>query len=176
MAGQAGYRASVFVNTFGPNNATVLLRAHRWSVDWKIDDFDTTSFINWGLGQYTGGVTDFDLAFDCFWFQSDNPHSVLTNHIIPGITVSIRIRYAPAMSLAAPNANVAATNDVPGYYFNRCLITNCHTETSVRDTIRYNFSARVSVETADDLSILAIPGTPMNFDGISQLGFTKFPS
>lgn len=176
MAGQAGYRAAVFVDTFGENNATTLLRAHRWSVDWKIDDFDTTSFINWGVGQYTGGLTDFDLAFDCFWYQADNPHSALTNHIIPGITVSIRIRYAPAMSLAQPNNNVAANTDVPGYFFNRCLVTNCHTETSVRDTIRYNFTARVSAESLFDVAVLQIPGTPLNFGGAVGIGFIKVPS
>lgn len=176
MAGAAGYRASVYVSAFNGN--LVVLRAHRWALDWKVDDFDTTSFINWGIGQYTGGLTDFDLAFDCFWYGPDNPHARLRVDIMPGQFVQIRVRFAPSINVATPNIVPAANVNVPGYYFTRCLITHCHSETAVRDVIRFNFTARVSVEEDGDWGAITTPigDTDGNAIGATAYSNSKFPT
>lgn len=110
-------------------------RASRWSVDWKVDDFDTTTFENFDVGIYTPGISDFTLSLDAFWDTSENPFAAPLS-LIPGETVYVTIQFDKDATLTAAE-----------YQFPNVLVVDFRTEGSVRDVLRCSLTGKVSAYT-----------------------------
>lgn len=126
MPGLSGHHARILVND---NNN---YRATRWSVDWKVEDFDTTTFENFDVGIYTPGLNDFTVSFDAFWDTADNPFNAPLS-IVPGETIRLRIQFDKSLDLT-PAA----------WEFQRVLVVDCRSEGAVRDVVRLSFLGKVT--------------------------------
>lgn len=135
MAALAGFLGRIIVN--GTN-----LHAYHWTIDAKVDDFDVTTFENFGVGQYEAGIADFDISFDAYYDPVDNPFNGPLN-LTPGFFAAITIRYNKA----------GATQS---WTFPNVLITSVHNETGVRDVIRYTVTGKASV-----LASNQVPSEPL---------------
>jgi len=119
MPAISGHHARVAINATN-------WRASRWSVDWKVDDFDTTTFENFNVGVYTPGIYDYTISLDAFWDTIQNPFSAPLS-MGPGQSVSITIQY-----------------DKASWTFPNVLIVDCRNETSVRDVVRLSLTGKAS--------------------------------
>lgn len=116
----------------GPNGT--VWRAHRWSVDWKVDDFDTLTFENYHVGVYTAGVTDYTVTFDAFWDTAQNPFAGNAGlGLVPGSTTKVEILFHKAGTLTSAS-----------FSFPEVLVVDARVETSVRDVIRLNFTGKAT--------------------------------
>ena len=106
------------------------LRAHHWSVDWKSEAFDVTTLENFGNSGYLPGLYDADVTFDAFYDSNDNPF-VNPPSLTPGSYVNITIFYVKN------NLNLA-------WILTYVLCTSIHSETGVRDVVRYSFTGKLS--------------------------------
>lgn len=125
MGAVAGYLARVRINSTN-------LRASRWSVAWKVDEFDTTTFENFGMGQYTPGLLDFDISFDAFYDPLDNPFQPALS-LQPGLYASLQIIYDKTGLLSTGT-----------WVFPNVLLCTVNNDTSPRDVIRFSVTAKAS--------------------------------
>lgn len=118
-------------------NGQFVYRAYRWSVDWKCDDYDTTTFENMDMGTYTPGIYDYTITFDGFWDTTISPFAD-EFALRPGrdlrtnTTVSVRIQYAKG------NQTVAQ------FMFPTVLIVDARAEAAVRDAHRLSFTGKAT--------------------------------
>lgn len=135
MAGFSGHTAIVRVN--GAN-----LEAHRYSVDWKIQDFDVTSFTNVNFGEYTSGLADVDISFDAFYDSTDNPFGAPIS-LIPGTIVSIVI-----------TLDTSGVHSTGTWNFPKTLLTSVRQESGVRDTVHYSVTGKTTVKTTGQIPVM----------------------
>lgn len=137
MAANPGYLATLIIGA-------TTMHATRFTVAWKVDEFDVTTFANYGGGQYASGISDWDLSFDAFYDTSDNPFSNAVN-IVPGAQLAVRVQF---------NRNLGNN---PGWYFPNVLFLTVNNDSSVRDVIRYSVTAKASILTQIQANNLVIP-------------------
>lgn len=139
MAILAGFGGRITVNG-------TVLRAHHWSVDWKVEDFDITTFENFGVGSYLPGLIDADVTFDAYYDTVDNPFSAPIA-IAPGTYDALVITYI--------KGNAAITWTLPNV-----LCVTVHSETGVRDVIRYTYTGKFSGTGTSGVAVITNQVTP----------------
>ncbi len=138
MPSVAGFRNRVRVNA-------AVLRANHWTVSWKVDDFEVSTFGNKGACVYVPGMTDYTISVDGFWDTTDNPFS-RSMDLTPGVYPSLSIEL---------DKNRATTTSV--WNFLVVLITEVRMDSSARDVIRLNFTAKSSASVIDQTPYVTIP-------------------
>lgn len=138
----AGYKGRLVIDSAA---GAMTLTLNRWSVDWVSDSMDVTSTENNAYEGFLSGVKDLTINFDGFFDTKANPFGGVIE-LTPGNYYSISLYY---------DKNDMGSNR---WFLNSILCTEVHSETSVRDTVRYSFVGKFS-EYRDD--------SPA-FDGVLQ--------
>lgn len=122
-----------------------VLRAYHWAVDWKVDEFDASCFENFGMGSYQTGLKDYDISFDAYWDEADNPFAAPLL-IAPGGVDSMIIQYRKA------------NTSTQIWSFPTVVFITVHSETGVRDIVRYTVTAKASGTVPNVTNAVAVSG------------------
>jgi hypothetical protein len=144
MAIIAGYLG--FVEIADRNNILRSFHATRWSVDWRVDAIDTSSFMNFGWATYDPGVVDYDISIDFIYDPVDNPggRPILT----PG--TSVRAVLWTVEGLA-----------VERFFFPRMIIGDVRLDDSIRDVLRFSITGKANhMNFASSVVFIRQPGRP----------------
>ncbi len=133
-------------------SSLLILRAYRWSVDWREEVHDVTTFDNFdpyatsaldtttnqhftsfGGGQYLHGIGDFDISLDAYWDVDDNPFHNATHRLVPGMFGGVQIEYDKTSALTSGT-----------WYFPETILCAVRTDGAVRDVIRMSLQLRAT--------------------------------
>jgi hypothetical protein len=128
MAILTGYLGFVRFNNQGTGLSS--FHATHWTVDWRVDPIDTSTFINSGVGTYTPGVFDYDITVDFIYDTLDNAFAVKTN-FTPGFDVETELFLIEG-------------NVTQRFYFPKVMISNMRIDDSIRDVVRYSMTGRAN--------------------------------
>ncbi len=142
MPALAGFRGRITVN------GTTMLRAHRVSINQKVDEFDVTAFENNANGDYIAGIQDFDITIDAYYDPTDNPFTTPLNLVPGAILTSVVIKLNKALGA------------VQQYSFPSLLVVTCNQEFGVRDTVHYSITAKQRNNNDAVPASGSVPSTP----------------
>jgi hypothetical protein len=127
MTAIAGYKGSVKFDS------APAMRAHRFIIDFRVQDFDISSFVNEGVGDYLPGLLDADVMIDCYYDSDDDPFNLNGSlKLTPGTYHSLRLSYDNA---SAPQRT---------WLLPRVLIVQARNEAGVRDVVNYQLTLRLA--------------------------------
>ncbi len=120
-----------------------ILRAHRWTVNDHVEDFDVSNFDQLGFGDYIPGLEDMDVSFEAYWDPVDNPFQLPLN-IVPGTVIG------PVVFSIDRVANVGEDWSWKGL-----LVLSVNTEVGVRSATHYAVQAKYASATSQEADIAA---------------------
>lgn len=137
---------------FAFSGSTVTMHANRWSVSWRVDALESTTFVNANFGQYVSGVMEFDISVDCIYDTLSDPffsgglsttQNVLAAGLQPGCGVGLTI-------------DVTEGNATRNWSFPNAYVASVHVDDSVRDLVRYSVSLKGSASQQDNQTLASV--------------------
>ena len=124
------------------------MHAVRYSVMWRVDALDETSFINANFGQYNFGVMDFEISMDLLYDTLSDPFAVTG---LGGIDTAQNV-FALALqpgTFIGVTLDVTEANATRVWTFPVVMVTDVRMDDAVRDLVRYSVTGRGSHDAAD---------------------------
>lgn len=129
MAAFSGKNALITVGSSPTGNPATVLLGTKWSITFKTDELDITTFETLGFGDWTNGLIDADISFDAFWDSANDPHASPPG-LMPGRFQYIRI-----------NVDVAQ-GGLGSYVFTRALVCTVNVDAEVRGLVKFSVTAK----------------------------------